>query len=348
MKILSNFSTHLNERFGCMVAIPKSHDYGFLTKIFGEKRDEILDSFKNSSTAKEGRLISNVSAISFPTAYTINNQRLYLIDYTDKYNSENNTEISYDKRLPTVKFTKIEFETFALFHEIGHCLDSGCKYYDFEENKVDSLRWQRECFADFYATLMFQSCLNLPEFVHDRILPLRAISTIMEYQTSPAINHARSITGRSTNLRGLSERDVLSLAVNEWNKITPEILYEWKKQGELNLFNQNVFKGCVESGGITSFLTQLDKKYHQGILNNFASFLENTTGQFLANALHFNKASETMTKIQLCLMRPIGGKEIDVQRNKKYDQHLQTYLSQMPDCPLLKNNKICHNIGVAI
>lgn len=348
MKILSNFSTHLNERFGCMVAIPKSNDYGYLTKIFGNERDEIMDNFKNSSTGKEGRLISNVSAISFPTQYMINNQQLYLIDYTDRYNSENNAEISYDKKLPTVKFTKIEFETFALFHEIGHCLDYGCKYYDLEESNLDSLRWQRECFADFYATLMFQACLNLPEFVHDRILPFRAICNTMEYQTSPAINLARSITGRSNNFSKLSEREVHSLAVKEWNKITPEVLYEWKKQGEMNIFNQNVFKGCVESGGITNFLTLFDKKYHQGILNNFSSFLENTTGQFLANALHFNRASETMTKIQLCLMRPIGGKEIDVQRNKKYDQHLQSYLSQMPDCPLLKNNKVCQNIGIAI
>lgn len=347
MKQLSEFTEAINQRFGSNVAIPKGKDYGYLRRLFREDFDSVMENFKTSVLSNGDRLISDVNAVSYPTGYSLNDKQLFFIDFTDHDTREKLVKFDTNKNLPPVKFTRTEFESAALFHELGHSMDDQCKYYDLDEDRFDSLRWQRECFADLFSAMMLAKCTNSVDIINDRLIPLRALGLTPTYHTMPALKMAIELS-RSHDLSRMSEKDVIKLATTEWNNLTCEDLLAWREASRMHSFNLNVMVGCVKSGNISNFLEQFETQYHQKIVNNFSGFMQEYMGKILTNAFHFDKPIETVCKVTLCLLRPLGESELNLNRYKTYDQALTKYLESYPECPIGERERACQNPGIAI
>ena len=342
MNILSKFSSSLNETFGCTVVIPKTHDYGYLSKIFGDDKDKILEDFKNTSIVNGGRLISNTTAISFPTNYLLNGKRIFLIDFTNDYYNHGVAEIKANQSLPVVRFSKLEYESYALFHEIGHCLDDKCRYYDLGHENIDSLRWQRECFADFYATLIINLKLNSKEFADKRIIPMRALSNKIEYQTVPSVIFAKNLS-RLYEGKNLSEIDILKIAISEWNKLDLNTLLRWKSDAEQNMICLAMIKGCQKCGGLSGFLENFDEEYHIPIQDNLNTFIGKYGKMISENGHDFGKANESITIFQLCTYQNISN-HFSNPPKERFDDYAVRYFKKFPDCPLTKKIESCQAI----
>lgn len=348
MKQLSPFTEAINQNFGSNVAVPKGKDYGYLRRLFKDDFETVMSNFKEAILSEDSsRLISDIKAISYPTGYSLNDQNLYFIDFTYPVTKEGTVKFDHSK-LPSIQFTKLEFESFALFHEIGHTLDLPCKYYDLEEEGFDSLAWQRECFADLYSAITLSKCLGSCEIIDERLIPFRTVDLNQIYNTVPALNLAKRVT-QEVNLSTLKEKDIIGLAIQAWNNIDSRMILDWREESKINNFNLKVMNGCIESGSITNFVERFDSKSHrQRILESFSAFMEKNLKPILTNALHFKKPVETIAKMTFCLMRPIHEGELATTRMKTFDEGLSRYLDRFPDCPLTASQRNCQHYSIQI
>ncbi|MDU8351276.1 hypothetical protein RYA05_05105 [Pseudomonas syringae pv. actinidiae] len=347
---LSRFTNSLNEAFGSNIAIPRGQDYQFLRKVLGESFEQDMETFKSACIHQPKKnVLTELTGVSYPTAHTVGGRTLFYIDFSADKSILKDDIVEYYKNdgVPSVKFTRTEFETFTLFHEIGHSSDEKVTYHQIDSayGAVDDLTWQGESFADYFATIMMHRAAG-PGIVDDRLMPLRALSSNYIYQTTGAIRAAKSVAD-SHNLNSLSEREILNLAISSWNKIPQKEISAWSREACKNLSALQIVRGVKKCEGVVNLLNVFPRNIHQSILDTLATFLEKNSEGILKNSMAFRAPLRNIRMIENCLMRDIQRGDLPKNREKVYDESIDRYLRRFPDCQIIKN-KICHQINAAI
>lgn len=347
---LSRFTNSLNEAFGSSIAIPRGQDYQFLRKALGESFEQDMETFKSKCIHNPKKnVLTELTGVSYPTAYTVDGKTLFFIEYSADKSILKDDVVEYYKNegVPSVKFTRTEFETFTLFHELGHSMDEKAKYYEIDSayGAVDDIAWQRESFADYFATLMMHRSAGAG-VVEERLLPLRALSSNYIYQTTGAIRAAKAVAD-SHDLTALRENEILNLAISSWNQLSPNDISGWSREACKNLSALQIIRGVTRCDGVTKLLNVFPRNIHQSILDTLSSFLEKNSECILKNSMAFRAPLRNIRTIENCLMRDIQRGDLPKTREKAYDEPLDRYLRRFPDCEIIKN-KICHQINAAI
>lgn len=330
---LSPFTNSLNKTFDSVMAIPFGPDYAHMRKLLGEDFDKIIEGFKNH-TGKS--TLSKMSAIAADAGCSIDGKMLKFIDFRSDSERISNGLVNFKEgSLPSIKFTKIEYESFALLHEIGHAIDENNRYPILENGKNNEVNkyWLRENFADFFASLLLIKATGNDSIVKTRVLPLRALSTSFAYQTTGSISWAINFASK-VNIAKYSELEIKKMATAEWNTNIHTKVISIHNEAQQNLAALKIIDHCIVKGSPEELLKSFDSEHHSSIVRYLTDFNQRFITNIAANIYSFHSPMKDLVKLQLILSQPLNELVGKAQREQKFDSQLELYFSKFPQCPI--------------
>jgi hypothetical protein len=332
---LSPFTNAINETFGSNVAIPNGADYGYIRKILGEGFESTINDFKQCTHGSTR--ITEKDPLAMDTGWLVDGKKLKFIEFQENNEVNRDGYVGFQNgKLPSIKFTKLESETFSLFHEMGHAIDDDIRIPLIKNETTDEKNryWLRENFADFFASLMLAKATGSSLIIESRILPFRALSQSYLYQTTGSIKWAMELADKH-DLPSMSEIKVKELAISEWNnhifEKVPDLFYEAKT----NIVSLTILDRCIELGGPQELLNTFSQENHPLIIQHLTDFNSKFIKPIAANAYSFKNPLKDLTKIQMTISQPLSDLLTNVKRELKFDKTLSSYLTKFPLCPLL-------------
>jgi hypothetical protein len=332
---LSAFTNAINDMFDSNIAIPNGADYSHIRKVLGDEFESTISNFKKCS--HHAHRINALDPVAMSTDLVVNGKRLTLIEFQETSKIEKDGSVIFaNGSLPSVKFTKLESETFSLFHELGHAIDDDIRIPMIENETTDEINryWLRENFADFFSSLMLIKAAGSTDFVTNRILPFRALSNSYKYQTTGAINWALD-TAEKIDIHQLSELQIKQLAISEWNKGIFNKVSSLYHEAKKNIVSIKILTHCIDKGGPEELLRAFEAENHATILDHMKDFNSKYLRPLAANAYAFTHPLKELTKLQLVIAQPLSDLLSGIKREQKFDERLLKYLSKYPQCPLV-------------